>query len=544
MRDANVVNESANIVIVGSGLAGSLLAGMCAARGISGVLVLEAGPDIPMGDPSWWFHHVASGGGTPNTPYAACYDAAQDITATGGAGPKAEPPWSIVGGRIFGRGGTTLHWGGWIPRFMPEDFALCSATGQGIDWPFSYSDLEPFYCMAEKYLGASGDSTDNSPPRSQPYPYDAAPYPISAGPFISAFEKLSIGYGHLPMARYGQASGGFGPCRTTGTCDYCPVAGRFTGDQPLTLLRGNPAVTVRMGAPVIAIRMSSKQRVAGVTYLDQTSGRIVQVDAQAVILCNGALEVPKLLLGSKSIYWPDGIGNDHDLVGRFLSATQFFYSSGQMPNSAGFQEELGFASLCSRAFDTPAYQKKGKLFISMNYETPNLDVAKWMAAGKSVQEILAARVAATAFQLYGNLSAIPQHDNRVTPDTGTNRFGLPRTRIDTPAPLYDPDSAQEYLGIMNRVLATMGCSSVNAGTYPQRSDHAACTTRMAKDASNGVVTPELQVFGTDNLFIVSNSVMPTLPAANPTLTLVALAYKVALDSNTALGSLVGSVPKA
>lgn len=537
MSDTNVVNESANIVIVGSGVAGSLLASMCAAQGISGVLILDAGPDIPMGDPSWWFHHVASGGGTSNTPYAACYDAPQDITATG------IKPWDIVGGRIFGRGGTMLHWGGWIPRFKPEDFALYSATGQGIDWPFTYSDLEPFYCMAEKYLGASGDSTDNNPPRSQPYPYDAAPYPISAGPFISAFEALSIGYGHLPMARYGKASGDFGPCQTTGTCDYCPVAGRFTGDQGLTSLNGNPAVTVRLAAPVSAIRMSSKQHVAGITYVDQTTGRTVQVDAQAVILCNGAIEVPKLLIGSNSPYWPNGIGNDYDLVGRFLSATQFFYSSGQMPNSAGFQEELGFASLCSRAFDTPAYQKQGKFFISMNYETPNLDVALMMANGKSVTDIMTARVATTAFQLYGNLSAIPQHDNRVTPDVGSNRFGLSRTRIDTPAPLFDPVTANEYVGIMNNVLTMMGCSSVAPGTYPQRGDHAACTTRMAKDAIYGVVSPELQVFGTDNLFIVSNSVMPSLPAANPTLTLVALAYKVALDGNTALGRLVGSVPK-
>ena len=537
MRDANVVNESANIVIVGSGVAGSLIAGMCAAQGISGVLILEAGPDIPMGDPSWWFHHVARGGGTSNTPYAACYDAPQDITATGAN------PWNIVGGRIFGCGGTTLHWGGWVPRFMPEDFALYSATGQGIDWPFSYSDLEPFYCMAEKYLGASGDSADNSPPRSQPYPYDAAPYPISAEPFISAFEKLSIGYGHLPVARYGRASGDFGPCRTTGTCDYCPVAGRFTGNQGLASLSGNPAVTVQLGAPVTAIRMSSKQRVAGVTYIDQATGRTVQVDAQAVILCNGAIEVPKLLLGSGSIYWPGGIGNESNLVGRFLSATQFFFSSGQMPNPEGFQEELGFPSLCSRAFDTPTYQKKGKLFLSMNYETPNLDVAMMMATGKSVADILAARVAPASFQLYGNLSAIPQYDNRVTPEAGSNRFGLPRTRIDTPAPLYDPGFAKEYVEIMNNVLITMGCSGVDSGTYPQRGDHAACTTRMAKDASQGVVSPDLQVFDTDNLFIVSNSVMPTLPAANPTLTLVALAYKVALDGNTALGRLVGSAQK-
>ena len=97
MSETSERTESVDVVIVGSGIAGSFLAGAFAARGISGVLVLDAGPNIPMGDPAWWFHHVARGGGTSNTPYAACYDTPSDFTATG------MNPWNIVGGRIFGR---------------------------------------------------------------------------------------------------------------------------------------------------------------------------------------------------------------------------------------------------------------------------------------------------------------------------------------------------------------------------------------------------------------------------------------------------------
>ncbi|WP_421551389.1 GMC oxidoreductase [Pseudomonas yamanorum] len=525
---AKVRNESANIVIVGSGVAGSLMASLCAS--LDGVVILETGPSIPMADPGWWFHQVARGGGTANTPYAAYYDQAADFDATGAN------PWNIQGGRIFGAGGTMLHWGGWVPRFKPEDFALHTNTGQGIDWPFGYNQLEPFYNQAEQYLGASGDSSDNNPPRSQPYPYGAAPYPISAGPFIQAFRQLNIDYGHLPVARYGQANDKGGPCRTTGTCDYCPVAGRFTGDQPLALLAGNPNVSLRLGAAVTAIRMLSKQQVAGVTYTDLTSGDTVELDAQNVILCNGAFEIPKLLQASTSNFWPNGIGNDNDLVGRFVSATQFFYASGTAPNPQAFEEELGFPSLYSRTYDSPECQKCGKFFISMNYETPNIDLGLLMAQGQSISQIQAACTAPATFQLYGNLSAIPQYNNRVTCAPGTTRFGLPRTLINTPDPLFNPAAAQKYVGILENVLLKMGCSGVNSGTYPQRGDHVACTTRMANSASDGVVSPELQVFGVDNLYVVSNSVMPTLPAANPTLTLVALVMR-AMGSDTALARL-------
>jgi choline dehydrogenase-like flavoprotein len=213
-----------------------------------------------------------------------------------------------------------------------------------------------------------------------------------------------------------------------------------------------------MQAAVTRLRMAGKQRVAGVTYIDKATGQTVNVDAQTVILCNGAFEAPKLLLTSASSYWPRGIGNDADLVGRFVSATQFFYSGGTMANPAGFEEELGFPSLCSRAFDTPAYQSAGKLFLSMNYETPNLDVAAMMATGASPSDIMAARSAAATFQLYGNLSAIPQFGNRVTAESGSSRFGLPRTRIDTPQPLFNAGAAAEYCRIMNHVMTTMGCS--------------------------------------------------------------------------------------
>jgi hypothetical protein len=72
-----------------------------------------------------------------------------------------------------------------------------------------------------------------------------------------------------------------------------------------------------------------------------------------------------LLINSASSYWPNGIGNDFDLLGRFLSATQLFYASGVRDNSQAFEEELGFPSLCSRAFDTRETQAMGKVFLSM-----------------------------------------------------------------------------------------------------------------------------------------------------------------------------------
>ena len=63
-------------------------------------------------------------------------------------------------------GGSTTVWGGWSFRRKPEDFFLKTITGEGLDWPFDYNTLEPYYCQAEDYLAVSGDS--KTPPFRAP----------------------------------------------------------------------------------------------------------------------------------------------------------------------------------------------------------------------------------------------------------------------------------------------------------------------------------------------------------------------------------------
>lgn len=515
-------------IVIGSGVAGSFMAHKLLDLGVSEVVMLEAGREIPMGDPAWWFRFVATG----RTPYQDDYDTTEDFTSTGYTS-KLEGPWAIVGSRIMGRGGTTLHWGGWTPRFRPEDFRMFTNTGLGIDWPYDYATLEPFYLQAESWLGVCGDSKEEDPWRSGPYPFEAGPFPLNASPFIEAFENLDYNYGHLPVARYGLSENG-SSCRTTGTCDYCPVAGRFTGDLPLKPLHERQGFTLRLGSPVSRLRMDGRSRVAGVSGTDLSSGKPFDLDADAVFLCGGAFETPKLLLASACNEWPNGVGNDNDLVGRYLVANAFFFTNGIRANPKRMTQELGFPSLVSRQFDTEKEQATAKLFMTMNYSKPYIDLGAGMAKGQDRAALDASLVAPTSFQLYGNVSPLPQRDNRIGLAKGTTRFGLPRTNIDTPAPGYNEDAARKWMGVMEGVLNKMDCENVKSGTYPQRGDHASCTTRMAMNENEGVVDPMHRVFGVKNLCILSNSILPTLPAANPTLTLVAMGCKLVKEQGAKL----------
>ena len=520
-------NDSTEVLIVGSGVAGGLIAEHLLAAGVGPVTMLEAGSHLAMRDRRSWLDFVTAG----TLPYSGLSDQAGDYEAAGAQ------PWQIEGGRLIARGGSTLHWGGWCPRMKPEDFELESRIGGGgLDWPFSYDDLQPDYERAERYLQVAGDSASQDPPRRRPYPFEAPPFTLTDGVFIAALERLGASAGHLPIARNGRRINGQAQCVTYGTCDYCPVGARFTGDQPLDRLRarrdrqdrggrGRAAFDLRLGVAARRILVRRKSQAVGVEYVDLATGVVRVIEAEQVILCAGSYETPKLLLASASPGWPQGIGNDTDQVGRYLIAHPFFFARGVAPtNPLRLQEELNFPTATSRHWDTPEQQAEGK-FILTKAQTPFLDVAAQMAEGRSAAEIEAATAGAQTMDLFGSIQIFSAFENRVLPAHGTTRFGLPRTRIETPVPAFSPAFEQTILERMNRVLAEMGYTPVFAGAFPQRGDHAMCTCRMSASPERGVVDPDLRVHGMDNLHVVSNAVFPSGGAANPTLTLAAVAFR-------------------
>ncbi|WP_461481221.1 GMC oxidoreductase [Porticoccus sp.] len=517
-------SNSANVIIIGSGIAGSLVANLLVNSGVQDIVVLEAGSDVAMKDPRTWFDLVTTG----TDPFGPFYDSQQDFNSAG------YDPWQIVGGRIFGRGGSTLHWGGWTPRFMPEDFALQSNTGIGIDWPYSYADLEPYYCTAEQYLGVAGVAQQGQRDwRSKPYPMAGPTLPLTAKPIVESLQAYGYNFGNMPVARNAVAYNGQQQCRTTGTCHYCPIGARFTGDQPLDGLATNQQVKLILNAAVSNIVMSSKTTAAAVEYLDTASGVTRQISANAIFLCAGAFETPKLLQLSTSLFWPAGIGNDSDLVGRYLVANPYLYCrGGDSSNPKRLQQELNFPNLASRQWDTPAEQAHGKFLLNMSYDAPIVHPGSLMYQGQTSAQIIQTVTGPFQYELQGALSPLPSYNNRVSPASGTTRFGLPRTSFFTPDPLVPPSTIDLNVQRMTTLYEKIGWTVSGGGAYPQRGDHASSTCRMAPSESEGVVDAQMKVFGTDNLFVASNAALPTVGAANLTLTLVAAIMK-ALDETLA-----------
>lgn len=532
-----------DVLIIGSGVAATALANrLLQADPGRDILILEAGTKVKMQDQALWADFMVSGSSYAKLPYYKYNDLPYPDRDTPGEnrniGKTVVP---LNGARVMTYGGSTIHWGGWSFRLKPEDFRLKTNTGTGADWPFDYDTLEPYYGQAECYIGVAGDSTASNPPRSQPYPFPGYPFTLEDQPARKAMESLDICTENVPIARHGitNTTSRHAPCKTTGTCKYCPFGARYAAPNFLNDMAdwGNfPNFRVQDNCVVEEILMSSRNRASGVRCIDKSTGKPLIVKANTVIVAGGAIESPKLLLRSRSAHWPNGVGNDHDLVGRFFVTHPYFVFSATIDSNPGrLQPEMDFPTLCSRQFDSREEQKHGKYILIHPPSAPaslvngkTMSITQMMQGGMLREDIDKAVAGPAQVQIHGMVEIPSEYQNRVTNLDTRNRIDMLETIVDY-SQSSDFDARMTEIGV--RVAAIFGAmgAKFQAGTKPSvswRADHAACTCRMADKAEDGVIDGNLKVFDVDNLYVCSNAAFPNTGAINPTLTLTALSLRL------------------
>jgi choline dehydrogenase-like flavoprotein len=524
-------------LIIGSGVAASAISQrLLDADSRASILILEAGARVKMLDGALWQEYVVSNGATSSLPYARYYDynyPERDQPGENMSVGKTQMP--LNGARAFNYGGSTIHWGGWSFRLKPEDFQLYTNTGIGIDWPFGYDALEPYYCQAEHYIGVSGDSQDQTVPRSLPYPFPAFPLTLEDGAVAQAMASLGIAYSNTPIARHGMTDtlSRHAPCQTTGTCKYCPFGARFAANlflDDMTTWGDYPNLQIRLNSVVQSLVMASRQRVAGAAGYDRLTGEPFEVHADRVIVAAGTIESAKLLLRSRSDHWETGVGNQHDLVGRNIITHPYFTFSATLPqNPQRLQPEMNFPTLCSRYFDSPAEQARGKWMMINPPGSPGVNLLGKMQAGATGAEIDAYATGPTVVQIQGMVEIFSELGNRVTSLEKRNHNNMEETVVDFSQPPTFNQRLGEIAVHVDEIFRAMGATpqAASKASISWRADHAACTVRMADDEAQGVVDADLRVHGVNNLYVCSNGTFPNTGAVNPTLTLTALSLRLA-----------------
>jgi choline dehydrogenase-like flavoprotein len=519
-------------IIIGSGVAAVAIAQRLLEKNANAsILILEAGQRVKLKDYALWTDYLLY----KRAPYDSCRDLAFPSKDVPGENLNlGKTNMELRGARLFCYGGSTTHWGGWSFRLKPEDFHLRANTGEGLDWPFSYEVLEPYYGQAETYLAVSGDSQDKTVPRSTDFPFRAFPFTLEDQPIAQSMKSLGIAFAKLPIARRGVSSvpSRHAPCQTTGTCKYCPFGARFAAANYLDDIRSwtdYPNLEVRLGAVVEEINMASKTTAASVTYTDQATGQKVLVGGARIVAAAGTIESAKLLMRSRSNYWPAGVGNDHDNVGRYIVTHPYFTFQAQLPaNPLKLQPEMDFPTLVSRHFDSEREQRAGKWMMVNLPDTVPIDLAGKMQQGFTRGQVDAYVSGPATLQVAVMAEVFGRRDNRIENLWDRNGFGLPQTAVSYSADQWFVDTRiGQIRAEVGTIFAKMGATLTADPSQSWRADHAGSTCRMSIDPADGVVDGDLKVHGTENLYVCSNAVFPNIGAVNPTLTVTALALRLA-----------------
>ena len=290
-----VINTSADILIVGSGVAGALLAYELTKKNLK-VTMLEAGPRVNRAEATIRFQNASIK--TPESPYPL---------STFSPHPLADQPASFYiqkGPDIFNAtylkqvGGTTWHWLGTAVRLVPDDFVLNSKFKVGVDWPISYADLEPWYGKAEQALGVSGDNADDlGSPRSTLYPLPKIPQSYLDSVWTKALADSPYHVSATPQARLSKAIGHRPACCGSASCiPICPVQAKYDATVHIDLAKKQGAI-IYSETVAVSIEVDSNQHARAV-HVKRPDGSSARIEARVIVLAANAMETPRLLLSS------------------------------------------------------------------------------------------------------------------------------------------------------------------------------------------------------------------------------------------------------
>jgi len=551
MTQANTPNREpssdADVCIVGSGVAGAIVAYSLSTRGHD-VVILEAGQRFDPANRLQQMEESLRPHGSPMDIWNMGGPRDQYITS-------GEAYYPLNQTRVKGVGGTTLHWLGVTPRLHEKDFEMESRYGLATDWPISYDDLRPYYAVAEEEMGVSG-AQDNpfAPPRKNEYPMEAFPPSYSDTLFADACEELGITMHSTPQARNSEVYDGRSQCVGYSTCiPVCPSGAKYSADVHIRKAEKAGARVIDR-APVQRVEHdASGQTVSSVEYATPDGERRRQT-ADVFVLACGAVEVPRLLLLSASPQYPDGLANTSGAVGRYFMDQPIVSVTAELDEPTN-QEPIGYHTRESHQFYDHIDPSPGSVklvFENVNPEsfvrpmlsggdtTPRenvFDFAMGDEWGDEVLEQIESNYPNKQVRLLANPELLPDPENRVTlSESDTDNFGNPVPDVSWNVGSHARETMEFIREIQYDILDEMGATIVSETdlTDPAPASHKMGTTRMGTDPRESVVTPQLRTHDLHNLYIASSSVFVTGGAMNPTLTIAALALKASEHIDDAL----------
>jgi choline dehydrogenase-like flavoprotein len=570
-----------DVVIVGSGAAGGMCAYALATEGVR-VLLLEAGRhyDPIVETPMFHLPRQAPlrGGWTAEKPFGF-YDA----TVDGGWQVPGEPYTSAQGTNFLWwrarmLGGRTNHWGRISLRMGPYDFEPRSRDGLGFDWPMSYEDLAPWYDRTEALIGVYGSNEGlENTPSSSPGVLLPPPAPRIHELYAQqACRELGIPVipAHLAILSDRQDNERWpaelhpdnplgqrvlaDSMRSRQRCYWatpcgrgCSIKANFQSTTvllPPALATGN--LDIITDAMVREVTIDARGRATGVHYIDKNTRLDEHVSARVVILAASALESARILLNSKSGPFPDGLANGSGLVGKYIMDTVGAGLGGQIPalermpphnqdGSSGMHlympwwlyraqaaGRLDFARGYHIEFGGGRGMPGGGIFGGLERFTGG-------SYGQQFKED-ARRYYGSFMWFDGRGEMIPNDDCycEIDPDT-VDQWGIPVLRFHWKWSEHELNQARHMQRTFASIIEAMGGTvtgtvqedGARAIAAPGQIIHEVGGVIMGDDPRRSVLNQYCQAWEVDNLFVPDGGCFVSNADKNPTLSIMAIAWR-------------------
>ncbi|UHD44539.1 GMC family oxidoreductase [Aureimonas altamirensis] len=500
-RDEDMVDA----VVIGTGAGGAPLLSQLARAGLK-VVALEAGAN----------RHPESEFVADETASADLYWMRERIS--GGATPEAFG----ANNSGIGVGGSTLHWGAFVPRVDRRDLRLQTETGKGVDWPLGYDELVPYYEDVERFIGVSGPA--NYPwDESRRYPHPPVARNAPARAMAHACTALGVRHADAPAALVSRRveQEGHGVRHACAGCGYCHQGCRNGSKSsmdvtylPLAVANG---AEIRADCMAHGFERDAQGNISAVVYTKD--GRNRRQRCAAVFLCAGAIETPRLLLHT-------GLANSSGQVGRNYTAhvaTQVWGT---------FEREMHMYRGYPSSMMTEEMVRPEKAQFAGGYLVQSLGVvlqtfADQVARGRG----LWGRDLIEYLHRYNHLAGIgingeclPSDDNRLTLSDERDDNGMAKPLIRFSYGENEKALKAHAVAFMRSLWEAAGATDI---WVLERTAHTIGTCRMGLSGDDAVVDRFGRTFDIGNLWIADNSVFPTSLAANPALTIMALSLRTA-----------------
>lgn len=565
-----------DVIVVGSGAGGGMAAMILALNGVK-VLMVEAGRNYDAVTETPMFHTPQMaplrGHATPDRPFGH-YDA-----NIGGWQVPGEPYTNKPGTegdfwwwRARMLGGRTNHWGRISLRFGEFDFKPKSRDGLGVDWPMTYADMAPWYDRVEQLIGVYGENCGvTNAPDSSPGVLLPTPKPRlgelmakKAGkklgvPVVGARRAVlsaPLDWQRLPKVLFpnnpkaqeiiGKDMMTRSPCFWATHCVRgCSIRANFQSTTvllPPALATGN--LDIITDAMVREVMMDASGKATGVHYIDKKTRRDMAVKARVVIVAGGACETARILLNSKSRDQA-GLANSSGQVGKNLMdsvGTSLGSHIPAMEDLPPFNEDgagglhvyspwwlannhakLNFPRGYHIEMGGGRQMPEVKTFAYLNSTSPGL-------YGSKLKEE-ARRYYGASFSFAGRGEMVPNKDCYCELDPKVvDQWGIPVLRFHWKWSDHEINQATHMQNTFAEMLEGMGGKAKplhgrDAIKRPGEIIHEVGPARMGDKADNSVTNQYCQTWDVKNLFLMDGSVLPSNPDKNPTLTILALAWR-------------------